>query len=339
MADLNIDLGALSMTEIIRLQNLLSHELTRRFERSMAVVFSDIVGSTPYFARFGDEVGRRLQQLHIDLISECLPVSNGRIVDTAGDGAFLVFPSPDTALSALIELQKAVSRENVNRPRDHQLQVRMGVHWGPVLTDGVAVTGESVNLCARVAASAHIGEIRLTREVFQELALSHRLKCTRVEHTELKGVTRQVELLVFEWRDRAQFPTMVRIEETRQELPLPSQDMISFGRLHEHEGTIANDIVLHLPDAERARRISRWHFEIRRFNDGYRLRPVSEGATEVDGKSVVRGQEAPVKPGTTVRVAGVMTLTFMSPPGAQMAADQDGTVRVTEEFQATKTAL
>jgi hypothetical protein len=54
--------NSLSMTDIIRLQTVLSAALVRRFERSMALAFSDIVGSTRYFARFGDEAGCRLQQ-------------------------------------------------------------------------------------------------------------------------------------------------------------------------------------------------------------------------------------------------------------------------------------
>ena len=95
------DFSTLSMTEIIRLQNLLQQELTRRFERPLAIAFSDIVASTPYFARFGDAAGRQLQQLHIDLLNECLPQQQGRVVDTAGDGAFLAFPSADAAIVAL----------------------------------------------------------------------------------------------------------------------------------------------------------------------------------------------------------------------------------------------
>ena len=58
------DLDSLTLTEIIRLQNQLSAALTRRFERPYALVFSDIVGSTAYFARYGDEAGGRLQQQH-----------------------------------------------------------------------------------------------------------------------------------------------------------------------------------------------------------------------------------------------------------------------------------
>ncbi len=317
------DFSTLSMTEIIRLQNLLQQELTRRFERPLAIAFSDIVGSTPYFARFGDAAGRQLQQLHIDLLNECLPRQNGRVVDTAGDGAFLAFPAADAAIVALMEFQNLISRENMQRARDHQLQVRIGVHWGPVLTDGEIVSGDSVNLCARVAASSNIGEIRVTREVFQDLALAHRLNCRPVGPVELKGVSRQVELLAFDWRDHSTFPSMIRIEETNEQITLPQQDIISFGRLREHEGTAANDVVLTLDDPQQARQISRWHFELRRFPDGFRLRPVSEGVTEVDGAPITKGSEVVVKPGAKIRVARVLTLTLASAPrNVQQNADE-----------------
>ena len=49
------DPASLSMTEIIRLQTVLSQELTRRFERKAALAFTDVVDSTRYLAQFGDE--------------------------------------------------------------------------------------------------------------------------------------------------------------------------------------------------------------------------------------------------------------------------------------------
>jgi class 3 adenylate cyclase len=313
------DFSALGMTEIIRLQSELQEELTRRFQRHAALAFSDIVGSTEYFARFGDAPGRQLQQLHVDLLAECLARHQGRVVDTAGDGAFLTFPAADAAIAALIELQTTVSRANSARSREHQLRLRIGVHWGAVLTDGVAVTGEAVNLSARVAGSAEPGEIRLTREMFQEMSGSHRPKCESVGAIPLKGIAREVELFVLRWRDPGLFPTHLRIEETAEERKLPNQDIISFGRLRQHEGATANDVVLTLPDAELALQISRWQFELRRFPDGFKLRPLSEGETEVDGVPIAKNREAVVKAGSKVRVGRVLTLSFHSPASTNLA--------------------
>jgi class 3 adenylate cyclase len=330
------DFSTLSMTEIIRLQSELQDELTRRFQRQAALAFSDIVGSTEYFARFGDAPGRQLQQLHVDLLSECLAQHQGRIVDTAGDGAFVTFSAADAAIAALIELQTTVSRANIARSREHQLRLRIGVHWGAVLTDGSAVTGEAVNLCARVAGSAEPGEIRLTREVFQEMSTSYRLKCHSLGGAPLKGVTREVELFVLEWRDRVVFPTHIRVDETAEERGLPNQDIISFGRLRQQDGALANDVVLTLPNAELALQISRWHFELRPFPDGFKLRPLSDGQTEVDGVAVAKNGQAAIKAGSKVRVGRVLTLSFFSAADKTLADSAAATRAVSSGSSTTQ---
>src|SRR5262249_48707254 len=121
LADVLRIVERMSFTDIVRLQDRLSGELKTRFGRQLAVAFSDIVGSTPYFERFGNEEGRKLQQRHHDLVQQVASVAGGRIVDTAGDGAFLVFPTADAAADAFIDLQKQISRDNAGRQRAHQL--------------------------------------------------------------------------------------------------------------------------------------------------------------------------------------------------------------------------
>ncbi|MEI8256332.1 MAG: hypothetical protein WCJ30_11730, partial [Deltaproteobacteria bacterium] len=133
------DYESLSLTEVIQLQNRLSEMVRRRFERKMALVFTDVVGSTPYFARFGDEAGRRLQQRHLDLLGECVRGAGGRIVDTAGDGAFSCFPTAEKAAAALVALHTRALVSNAREPSEHQLGVRAAVHWGVVLSDDEVV--------------------------------------------------------------------------------------------------------------------------------------------------------------------------------------------------------
>jgi class 3 adenylate cyclase len=305
--------GRLSFKDIVRLQDRLSGEIKSRFEKQLAVAFSDIVGSTPYFERFGNEEGRKLQQRHHDLVQQVASVAGGRIVDTAGDGAFLVFPTADAAADALIALQKQISRDNAGRQRPHQLEVRLGFHFGGVLTDGQLVSGEAVNLAARVAGSGAPGEIRLTKDAFRELRnILLRLSSRSLGAAALKGITDPVDLFALEWRDRMLFPDAIRIRETGAEISLPSKDAIAFGRLAEQEGLEANDVVLALPDEAATRKISRWHFELRRHADGVLLRQLSDRLTEVDGQSVAKGGEVPIRPGSVVRAGRVITLEFVS---------------------------
>jgi class 3 adenylate cyclase len=325
---LPFDPSTLSMTEIVRLQNQLSQELARRFETSAALLFTDVAGSTPYFARFGDEAGRRLQQLHLDLLAAGLAAHGGRIVDTAGDGAFSCFGSAEAAAKAVRQLLAQVTEANRTRGRDHQLALHVGLHWGRVLSDGTLVTGDAVNLCARIASSCEPGQVRLSLEAFQQLSPALRLMCRPLGAMAFKGVGREVEVMALDWRDPARFPTEVVLQETGQTMPLPPRDIIAFGRLDMIEGMSANDIVLALPDPDATRQISRWHFELHRRANGYLLRAVSSQATLVDGVVAEVGQDVPVRPGSVVQVSGVLTLRLQSPRGAGAEDDERTLLRV-----------
>lgn len=319
---MEIDPETISLTELIQLQNRLSETLKRRFERPRALAFTDVVGSTPYFARFGDEAGRRLQQRHLDTLREVLPIGDGYIVDTAGDGAFTCFPYVEGAVAAMGELQRRILTSNVPFERPHRLSVRVGIHYGPVLTDGHQVAGDSVNLCARVASSAGGGEIRITRGAFHELPNHLRVRCEDPQLVELKGVPNPVEVLRFEWLDRTVFPEVLIIEDTGARLVLPSMDLIRVGRVREVNGVHANDVVLSHPDPEVARRISRWHFELHRQPDGFRLRSLSDQSTVVDGVFVPKGESVPVTPSSMVVVSGVLTLRFGSSAAQRAPAER-----------------
>jgi class 3 adenylate cyclase len=318
------DASSMTMTEIIRLQTVLSQELARRFERLVALAFTDIVESSAYFTHFGDEAGQRLQQLHFDLLEQSMTTGTGarlgRIVDTAGDGAFASFASAGAAVQAMTALQNRITHENVSRPRPHQLSVRVGLHWGHVLTDGVQVTGDAVNLCARLVATARASEIRLSRDVFQELSVHLRHLCRPLGQVNLKGIARSVEVMALLWRDPVRFPSHVVIRESGECIVLPAQDTVSIGRGETVELTTAHDVALSLPDALAARQVSRRHFELRARPDGYLLKALTNQPTEVDGVTMQRDQELPIRPGSCVKLADVMTLDFVSPSLADEGA-------------------
>lgn len=310
--DLEAAAESLSMTELIRLQDVLSKAIVRRFEKRLALVFSDVVGSTPYFARFGDEAGRKLQQRHFDLLNAAIAPEHGRVVDTAGDGAFIVFESVTSATRAMVALQRSVVKDNDNRAVDHRLQVRIGIHVGPVLTDGDQVSGDAVNFSSRVAGAASAGEIRLSLAAHSEQAdVEFRLRSRRQRPVELKGVDKPQELFSLDWLDASRFPTLVRFEDG-SEVRIPTLDVVRFGRLREQDGVTANDVVIALADPNLQGRISRWHFELHRRADGFMLRSVSVSTTELDGRAVPRGEEALLRPGSKVRLGGAVTLEFLS---------------------------
>jgi len=129
-----------------------------------------------------------------------------------------------------------------------------------------------------------------------------------------KGIPEPIDVLAFQWRDLRRFPCTVIVVETGQQIRLPDQDRVTFGRLREHNGVQANDVVLALPDHNLTQRISRWHFELKRAPDGMRLRQLSPGLTDVDGCVLEKDSEVTIGHGSLVRISDVVTLQFLADP-------------------------
>jgi len=302
------DFERMSLQEFAALKQEIERTIKRRFERRIALVFTDVVGSTAFFEHYGDAAGRALIERHHRLLDAALAPVGGRVVDTAGDGAFVVVDDVPRAAAALIAFQSGIARDNASMPQHEALRVRTGLHWGPALVDREVVSGDAVNFAARIANTAGPAEVRLTPEAFGELPPELRIRCRSLPEVKLKGLLLPVRPIVLDWRDPDKVPSRLFVVETGQRIGLPNKDTISVGRLATHDGRAANDVVLHHPDPTSSSRISRWHFQLERVADGMQVRQLSRGRTEVDGRPLQRGEVATVTPGSELVVAGVLHL-------------------------------
>ncbi len=321
---ISIDFESLTLSEIIRLQNQLSACVARRFEKSLAIIFSDIVGSTAYFQRYGDQAGRQIHQQHLDLLTANLEGSDGRIVDTAGDGALLAFTRIEDATEFSIRSHRAHWLANRSTLPEHRWQTRTCIHWGPTLTDGTTVTGDTVNLCAKIAATAPAEEIILTSQALSELPKQYRTACHTLDSILLLGLPGTFEVFQLHWRDSREIPRYLVIMETGQKIAIPDKSVISCGRFSDQTSGNSNDIILALPNPLLSQRISRWHFELRSEADQLFLRAVSDKSTVVNGVTLLKGEQAAIENGARVQLSGVMTLTFE--PEQLQSAPQDLTL-------------
>jgi class 3 adenylate cyclase len=144
------------------------------------VLFVDVVGSTALAARIGDSRFRDLIEGFHQLVSRQLDRYQGRLVDTAGDGALALFDSPARAITCAEAIRDGV--------RALGLQVRAGVHTGEMEhgPDG-EVRGIAVHTGARVAALAGAAEILVSRTIRDLVAGAPILLESRGVH-QLKGV-------------------------------------------------------------------------------------------------------------------------------------------------------
>ena len=155
----------------------------------MAVLFTDIVDSTPTAATSGDAVWRSTLDRYEAAVARTVERHHGTVVKHTGDGALATFPSGSEAIAAAVELR--------NVTKDLGLEGRTGLHVGEVEQRGEDIGGIAVHLAARVMGRATPGEILATLTVAHtSLGGRHRF-VERGEH-ELKGIDQPWELLAVE---------------------------------------------------------------------------------------------------------------------------------------------
>jgi serine/threonine protein kinase/class 3 adenylate cyclase len=138
----------------------------------VALLFTDIVGSTSLKHQLGDRAGVSLIQRHHAMLRECLAeFSAGKEVETAGDSFLIAFTIPSAAAAFALLLQARL--REFSKGGGVPLQDRIGIHLGEVVVQEHAqglkprdLFGSQVDTCARVMNLAIGGQILLTRSAF-----------------------------------------------------------------------------------------------------------------------------------------------------------------------------
>lgn len=126
----------------------------------VTLLFTDIEGSTGILQRLGDRYADLLSDHH-RLLREAFDHHEGYEVDAAGDGFFVVFPSPEDGLAAALAGQRALMAHAW--PAGEPLRVRMGLHTGDPTWTSVGYVGLHVHRAARIGNAAHGGQIVLSK--------------------------------------------------------------------------------------------------------------------------------------------------------------------------------
>ena len=155
-------------------------------ERSLvAVLFTDLVDSTPTAAARGDAIWRSTLDSYEASLRRTIERHHGTVVKNTGDGALATFPSGSEAVAAAVGLRNATS--------DLGLEGRTGIHVGEVEQRGDDIGGIAVNLAARVMGEANPGDIVATSTVEQSTT-GARFQFDDLGPRMLKGIDRPWQL-------------------------------------------------------------------------------------------------------------------------------------------------
>jgi class 3 adenylate cyclase/tetratricopeptide (TPR) repeat protein len=172
--------------------------------RVVTVVFSDLKGSTSLGERLDSEALREVLAIYFEAMSAVLVRHGGTIEKYIGDAIMAVFGLPrlheDDALRAVraaVEMRETLEVINERLQKDYgvRLENRTGVYTGEVVSGDITtgqrlVTGDTVNVAARLEQSAPSCEVLIGQPTYE--LVRDAVKVEPVEPLELKGKAERV---------------------------------------------------------------------------------------------------------------------------------------------------
>lgn len=161
----------------------------------VAVMFTDMEGSTAMTSRLGDKGAQELVRTHDAVVRAAIAENAGAEVKHTGDGIMASFASISAALACAIDVQKGL------RVAEAPFQVRVGIDAGEPLVEDGDLTGHVVQSARRIVDKASPGQI-LVSDVVRKLVAGKTFVFVDRGRHQLKGIPERTRLFELEWGDR-----------------------------------------------------------------------------------------------------------------------------------------
>jgi adenylate cyclase len=113
-------------------------------------MLADIAGYSALMERDESRTFSRLQSLREEVINPKIAEFGGRVIKTTGDGFLAEFPSATAALGCAITVQRVNFAQEANKDEAERFHLRIGINLGDIIIDGDDVSGDGVNIAARL---------------------------------------------------------------------------------------------------------------------------------------------------------------------------------------------
>jgi class 3 adenylate cyclase len=165
----------------------------------VALLFSDLRGSTALYERVGDAAAYQRVRQHFEYLQGVVRRHDGAVVKTIGDAVMAVFADPARGVAAALAMQDHVGQ--LNAGSDAPLVLKLGIHAGAciavTLNDRLDYFGRTVNMAARLQGASRGGDVVLSAELAGEPEVTPLLEGRRLERGEtgLRGFAEPVPLV------------------------------------------------------------------------------------------------------------------------------------------------
>ena len=167
----------------------------------VAILFTDLRGSTAMYAERGDPRAYRLVRDHFAILAESIERNNGALVKTIGDAVMASFASGGDAVRAAFESQAELRARGADM--GGELVLKAGVHAGACLAvklnDRLDFFGGAVNTAARVQGLSRGNDVVVTASGIADIDAEQKGQERRFQIEEsfdaqLRGLTEPVRV-------------------------------------------------------------------------------------------------------------------------------------------------
>lgn len=164
---------------------------------AVAVMFTDMVGSTDLNQTVGDVAAQTVVHTHNRIVRGVLADYYGREVKHTGDGIMASFPNTANAVKAGIVMQKRVAAYNKSGT-DIPLHLRIGINVGEPIQEDEDLFGVTVQLSARLCAACKTDGV-LVSESVKAMCAGKDIKFQDCGTRNLKGLPEPVHVFEPVW--------------------------------------------------------------------------------------------------------------------------------------------
>jgi class 3 adenylate cyclase len=165
--------------------------------QNVAVLFTDIVGSTALSSQVTPDQADAIRRRHFSVLRQAIAESGGTEVKNLGDGLMVVFSSASAGLLCAVTMQQGVDRGN--RDSQDSVGLRVGVSGGEVTCEDEDYFGDPVVEAARLCVLCDSGKV-LAADVVRAMAgRRNRHECRPMGPLSLKGLPDPVETVEVIW--------------------------------------------------------------------------------------------------------------------------------------------
>ena len=164
---------------------------------TVAILFTDIVGSTELSQRLSAEAADEVRRGHFSLLRQAITESGGTEVKNLGDGMMVVFRAASAALGCAVAMQQGVEQDN--RGSESPVGLRVGLSGGEVSREDDDYFGDPVVEAARLCARCESGQVLASGWLRLTAGRRNRHECRSLGELTLKGLPDPVETVEVVW--------------------------------------------------------------------------------------------------------------------------------------------